>query len=196
PNTFPNNAIYTGNPLRNDIMNLSVTKNKNLHILVVGGSLGAKALNEIVPIALQQIPADIEVWHQTGNIHFEAMQQAYSGANFKITAFIDDMGKAYEWADLVICRAGAITVSELAQAGVASILVPYPYAVDDHQTLNAKFLSDKQAAILLPQPKLTVDKLTSIITELDKTNLQAMAVAAKSCATPNSLQQIVDIITD
>ncbi|MDM8566029.1 undecaprenyldiphospho-muramoylpentapeptide beta-N-acetylglucosaminyltransferase [Candidatus Halobeggiatoa sp. HSG11] len=198
PNTFPDNVICTGNPLRTNIKNRSATKSKNLHILVVGGSLGAKVLNEIVPIVLQQIPADIEVWHQTGSIHFEAMQQVYSGKNFKITAFIDDIGKAYAWADLVICRAGAITVSELAQAGVASILVPYPYAVDDHQTLNAKFLSAKQAAILLPQPELTVDKLTVILTELykERSRLQTMAMAAKNCATPNALQQIVDIITD
>ena len=196
PNTFPNNAICTGNPLRTNIVSHQ-TANKNIHILVVGGSLGAKVLNEIVPTALQQVSSNIKVWHQTGNIHFETMQQAYSGKQFKVTAFIDDMGEAYAWADLVICRAGAITVSELAQAGVASILVPYPHAVDDHQTLNAKFLVDNQAAILLPQPELTVENLTTIVTELckNKPRLQAMAVAAKSCATPNSLSQIVEIIT-
>jgi len=198
PNTFPNNAIHTGNPLRADIMNLPVTipTSKTLHILVVGGSLGAKALNEIVPIALQQVPATIEVLHQTGNIHFATMQQAYSEIKFTITAFIENMGEAYGWADLVICRAGAITVGELAQAGVAGILIPYPYAVDDHQTLNAKFLADKQAAILLPQTELQVNKLVSIITELydNPSHLQAMGIAAKKCATPNALQQIVDLI--
>ncbi|MFK5969410.1 MAG: undecaprenyldiphospho-muramoylpentapeptide beta-N-acetylglucosaminyltransferase [Candidatus Marithrix sp.] len=199
PNTFPNNAIHTGNPLRTNITNLpnSVDKHDTFNILVVGGSLGAKALNVIVPIALQQIPYNIEVWHQTGNLHFTAMQEAYSGTEFKITAFIDNMGEAYQWADLVICRAGAITVCELAQAGVASVLIPYPYAVDDHQTLNAKFLADKQAAILLPQPELTVNKLIIIITELykNRSHLQYMTTAAKNCAIPNALQQIIDIIT-
>ncbi|MDM8569284.1 undecaprenyldiphospho-muramoylpentapeptide beta-N-acetylglucosaminyltransferase [Thiotrichales bacterium HSG1] len=196
PKTFPNGAICTGNPLRNNITNSISDKHKNLHVLVVGGSLGAKVLNEVVPIALQQMPNNIEVWHQTGNIHFEAMEQTYSENRFKITAFIEDMGKAYAWADLVICRAGAITVSELAQAGVASILIPYPYAVDDHQTLNAKFLSIKQAAILLPQPELTVTKLTNIIMEFyeERSRLQTMAIAAKGCATPNALKQIIDII--
>lgn len=199
PNTFPNHAIHTGNPLRTNITNLPnlVDKHDTFNILVIGGSLGAKALNEIVPIALQKIPYNIKVLHQTGNLHFSAMQQAYSGTEFEITAFIDNMGEVYQWADLVICRAGAITVCELAQAGVASILIPYPYAVDDHQTLNAKFLADKQAAILLPQPELTVDKLIIIITELykNRSHLQYMTKAAKNCAIPNALQQIIDIIT-
>ncbi len=197
PNTFPAKAIHTGNPLRTNITNLpDSSDNDTFNILVVGGSLGAKALNEIVPIALQKIPYNIKVLHQTGNLHFSAMQQTYSGTEFEITAFIDNMGEAYQWADLVICRAGAITVCELSQAGVASILIPYPYAVDDHQTLNAKFLSDKQAAILLPQPELTVDKLIIIITELykNRSHLQYMTTAAKNCAIPNALQQIVDIV--
>jgi UDP-N-acetylglucosamine--N-acetylmuramyl-(pentapeptide) pyrophosphoryl-undecaprenol N-acetylglucosamine transferase len=198
PNTFSNNAICTGNPLRANIINsLTIPKavSSTLNILVVGGSLGAKILNEIVPVALQQLPNNIEVLHQTGDVHFATMQHAYS-ANGKVTAFIDDIGAAYSWADLVICRAGAITVSELAQAGVASILVPYPYAVDDHQTHNARFLAENGAAILLPQTALTADKLVTLMNQLlnNPTRLQTMSAAARNCAAPTALQKVVGLV--
>ncbi|MEN8216184.1 MAG: undecaprenyldiphospho-muramoylpentapeptide beta-N-acetylglucosaminyltransferase [Pseudomonadota bacterium] len=204
PDTFPKkcHAIYTGNPLRANIMNLSPpeprTKHEPWRILIVGGSLGAKALNDTVPQALRQIPGALEVWHQTGKIHIEAMQKAYEGAPFKarVVAFIEDMATAYAWADIVICRAGAITVGELAQAGIASILVPYPYAVDDHQTSNARFLSKKGAAILLPQTNLTIEKLATLMTELhdNPARLQAMSAAARKCGTPSALQKVVDLV--
>jgi len=203
PNTFPKNyrAIHTGNPLRANILALSLPIPKKIHnplrVLVVGGSLGAKILNETVPNALREIKGPIEVWHQTGEIHIEAMRQAYNGVSFKtqIMAFIENMAEAYAWADLVICRAGAITVSELAQVGIASILVPYPYAVDDHQTSNAQFLSENDGAILLPQTELTVEKLATLINELHQnpTRLQTMSTAAKNCATPQALQKVVDL---
>jgi len=205
PDTFPKkcHAIYTGNPLRANIMNLSppvpVTVHDPWRVLIVGGSLGAKVLNDTVPLALRQVPGALEVWHQTGKIHIDAMQKAYDGAPFKarVVAFIEDMAAAYAWADVVICRAGAITVSELAQVGVASILVPYPYAVDDHQTSNAQFLSKKGAAILLPQTDLTVEKLAALMTELhnNPARLQAMSAAARNCATPGALQKVVDLVT-
>lgn len=200
PNTFSKNyhAIYTGNPLRANIiaLNPSTPSNNPLHILIVGGSLGAKALNDTVPKALQQLNTNIEVWHQTGNAHIESMKQAYNGASFKtrIVAFIDDIAEAYQWADLVICRAGASTISELAQAGVASILIPYPYAVDDHQTSNAKFLADNGAAILLPSKQLSVENLVSIITDLDPSKLETMSLAARQCAKPEALEQVIDLI--
>ncbi|OQY56792.1 MAG: undecaprenyldiphospho-muramoylpentapeptide beta-N-acetylglucosaminyltransferase [Candidatus Parabeggiatoa sp. nov. 2] len=204
PNTFPKNyhAVHTGNPLRANIMALSPpiprTVHSPLRVLIVGGSLGAKALNETVPFALRQVPGAIEVWHQTGNAHIDAMHKAYDGAPFKarIMAFIEDMAAAYAWADVVICRSGAITVGELAQAGVASILVPYPYAVDDHQTSNAQFLSDNGAARLLPQTELTVDKLATLMTELhdNPSRLQSMSAAARNCATPEALQQVVGLV--
>jgi len=204
PHTFPDSyhAIHTGNPLRANIMAVrdqpkNLMSNNTLHILVVGGSLGAQALNEIVPPALQQVQAKIEVIHQTGRTQLAITQQAYATASFsaKVTEFIEDMAAAYSWADLVICRAGALTISELAQAGVASILIPFPHAVDDHQTHNARFLSDNQAAILLPQPELSVEKLSSLINELgNPEKLAAMSHAARQAATPHALQQVVEVV--
>lgn len=205
PGTFPSRyrAVHTGNPLRGNIMALDRPLSKAigepLRVLVVGGSLGAKVLNEVVPVALRQVPGAIEVWHQTGAAHIEAMQQAYDLAEFKVevVAFIEDMAAAYQRADVVICRAGAITVSELAQAGVASILIPYPHAVDDHQTANARFLSDKGGAILLPQTELTVEKLVTLMTEWcnNPAGLEAMSEVARRCATPLALQKVMDVIT-
>lgn len=204
PNTFPKKyqAVHTGNPLRANIMALLPQTprivHKPLRVLIVGGSLGAKALNDTMPIALRQLPDAIEVWHQVGEAHASAMQSAYDGVSFKVrvAAFIEDMAAAYAWADLVICRAGAITVSELAQVGVASILIPYPYAVDDHQTRNAQFLSKNDAAILLPQTALSVETLVHLMKELynNPDRLQAMSAAARNCATPTALQKVVDSV--
>ncbi len=203
PHTFPPRyrAIPIGNPLRKNILTLSILSPRQSHqplrILVIGGSLGAKALNEVVPHALQQVQCPLEVWHQTGEAHVEAMQHAYRQAHFpaRVIAFIEDMANAYQWADLVICRAGAMTISELAQVAIPSILIPYPHAVDDHQTQNAQFLARQGAAILLPQPQLTVDTLSNLVTELlnNPTRLQAMSLAAKYCAQPMALQEIVKL---
>lgn len=205
PRTFPENyhAIHTGNPLRVNIMAVRdqtkvLKKDDIFHILVVGGSLGAQALNETVPPALQQIHGKIAVLHQTGRNQQATTQQRYENTTFSVTVteFIEDMAAAYSWADLVICRAGALTISELAQAGVASILIPFPHAVDDHQTHNARFLSDNHAAILLPQPELTVAKLSSLVNELaaDTAKLTAMSDAARQAATPEALQHVVEIV--
>ncbi len=202
PGTFPISyrAVHTGNPLRANIMALPATReiHQPLHILIVGGSLGAKALNETVPLALQQVKGNFEVWHQTGETHLVAMRDAYTKAPFqaRIDAFIEDMAAAYSWADLVICRAGALTVSELAQAGVGSILVPFPYATDDHQRYNARFLSAQGAAILLPQTECTVERLTKEVNMLinEPHRLQQMAISARGCATPRALAEIVEII--
>ena len=202
--TFPHNyhAIATGNPLRADIMALHAPKivHKPLRVLVVGGSLGAQVLNEVVPLALQQVLGEITVWHQTGTTQLAVTQKAYHDATFtaRVDEFIENMASAYEWADVVICRAGALTISELAQVGIASILVPYPYAVDDHQTSNARFLAARGGAILLPQPQFSVEKLTKLMTELynQPTRLQTMAIAAKRCATPTAVQQIINLILE
>lgn len=200
PQTFAAHyhAHHTGNPLRANIMAVHRDQRPKdkLHILVFGGSLGAKALNEVVPAALLQLKNKIAVKHQVGELHIDAMQQAYANANFEtqVIAFIEDMAAAYQWADLVICRAGALTVSELAQVGIASILIPYPHAVDDHQTHNARFLSEQNAAILVPQATLTVEKLTNMINELQPTQLATMALAAKNTAKPLALQQILELI--
>lgn len=200
PNTFPQ-AICTGNPIRKNIVELSEPDVRFQHregpirVLVVGGSLGAQAINLCVPKALaaltdEQMP---EVWHQTGKRNYDETKSAYqaAGVNAKIAPFIDDMNQAYDWADVVICRAGALTVSELSAAGVASVLIPFPYAVDDHQTANARFLSEHQAGILLPQTELTTERLVALLKELsDRPRLLEMAMKARSLGQQNASELV------
>ena len=202
---FPNSiaqgkAIHTGNPLRKGIMNLHTDEEKIIHdplrILVVGGSLGAKALNDVVPAALSKIATDArpKVWHQTGKKNIDEAIESYnkSGVEARVVPFIEDMAEAYKWADLVICRAGAMTIAELAIAGVASILVPYPFAVDDHQTANASYLTDKDAAVVVQQKDLTVDVLGKLLQEMTVPRLKAMAKAAHELALPNATAIVAD----
>lgn len=152
----------TGNPVRNDIVNLPEPEKRylnrdsgSLKVLVLGGSLGAKRLNEVIPETLLALSRDhkIEVKHQCGERHFAQTEATYNefDMNARVMPFIDNMAEAYAWADIVICRAGALTVAELAACGVGSILIPFPYAVDDHQTENAKYLSLEGAAILIQE---------------------------------------------
>ncbi len=173
PHTFKSHrALTVGNPIRQPLLNVAapqqrlVTKQRPWRLLVLGGSRGAMVLNQTLPISLSLLPAELrpEVWHQTGEQHVSTTQQQYAaqGIAAKIQPFIDEMAHALAWADLVICRAGALTVSELATVGVASILVPYPYAVDDHQTANAKFLTEAQAAVLIAQQDLTPQRLAEV----------------------------------
>jgi len=166
-----------------------------LNVLVVGGSLGAKAINEVVPQALALLPEGVRpnVLHQAGKQHLEAVQNLYRQAAVQadIRSFLDDMAACYANADVVICRAGALTVAELAAAGVASILIPYPFAVDDHQTRNARFLSERGAAVLLPQRELDAEKLAQMLRELadgerGREKLLAMARLARSVAKPDA----------
>lgn len=155
----PNNTVYVGNPIREGFFDIQVSsqearKNHCTHILIIGGSLGALALNQKVPPILLKLEHDfaIKVRHQTGKSKQEQVDLAYGEADFvAVTEFIDDMIEALSWADIIICRAGALTVAEVAGAGRAAIFVPLPIAVDDHQTANARILSDKQAGVLLPQ---------------------------------------------
>jgi UDP-N-acetylglucosamine--N-acetylmuramyl-(pentapeptide) pyrophosphoryl-undecaprenol N-acetylglucosamine transferase len=175
PDVLPR-AIWCGNPVRKDIAALPEPQQRygarsgRLNVLVVGGSLGAKAINEALPRALALLPQDERpsVLHQTGKQHFEAVKRAYqqAGVQADIKPFMDEMARHYGNADLVICRAGALTVAELAAAGVASILIPFPYAVDDHQTRNAQFLSKRGAAVLLPQGELSAEKLAKLLQDL------------------------------
>jgi UDP-N-acetylglucosamine--N-acetylmuramyl-(pentapeptide) pyrophosphoryl-undecaprenol N-acetylglucosamine transferase len=193
---------WCGNPVRSDIAAIKTPeqrlagRSEHLRVLVVGGSLGAAALNEVVPQALGLIPAANrpEVVHQSGAKHIEALQASYqaAGVEGKTLAFIDNMAEQYEWADLVICRSGALTVAELAAAGVASILVPYPHAVDDHQTTNARFLSDNNAALLMPQSELTAGKLAMLLQELTHERLLTMAQAARAQARPDATQHVAN----
>jgi UDP-N-acetylglucosamine--N-acetylmuramyl-(pentapeptide) pyrophosphoryl-undecaprenol N-acetylglucosamine transferase len=186
---------WIGNPVRPEIAHLPPPSERygehqgKMRILVVGGSLGATILNETVPKALALLPEEErpEIVHQSGEKHLAALQQAYEVAGVKahLVSFIEDMAGAYGWADLVICRAGALTVAELAAAGVASLLVPFPHAVDDHQTSNARFLSSAGAAILLPQNELTPERLAEF-RRVPREQLLQMAEKARALARPEA----------
>lgn len=194
PDVLPK-AQWVGNPVRTNIAALAppaqrlAERQPPLRLLVVGGSLGAAALNENVPAGLALLPLAErpEVMHQAGEKQIEALRANYAkaGVQANCVAFIDDMAAAYAWADLVICRAGALTIAELAAAGVASILVPYPYAVDDHQTGNARFLANAGAAILLPQAELQPERI-SLIQNLSRAQLLQMAERARDLARPDA----------
>lgn len=197
------NASCIGNPVRKTIVALtSQTKPLQpgpLHLLVLGGSLGAKAINELMPKALANMPAEERpaVIHQTGEGHLEAAKQHYrdAGVTADVVAFIEDMAEALQWADLVVCRAGALTVAELACAGVASVLIPFPHAIDDHQTANAQWLVVRGAAILHQQKDLNDKMLTRTIADLlgDKTRLSQMGQAAHALAKPHATEQFATL---
>lgn len=200
-------TTVTGNPVRGPILQLATPQERMagrsgpLRLLVVGGSLGAKAINERLPEALAQLPAEQrpQVWHQTGINHLEATQALYADkqVDARVVPFIEHMDEAYGWADLVICRSGALTVSELAIAGVASVLVPFPFAVDDHQTANAGYLADIGAAICIQQTDLTTKKLTNLLIKLgNREQLLEMAVLAKQQARPEAGNDVVSLLQE
>ncbi|WP_291995236.1 undecaprenyldiphospho-muramoylpentapeptide beta-N-acetylglucosaminyltransferase [Candidatus Accumulibacter sp. ACC003] len=192
PDVLPK-GVWVGNPLRPEMSRVAppaerlAGRQPVLRLLVLGGSLGAAALNETVPrgLALIDPPQRPEVIHQAGEKHLAQLRENYqvAGVQAQCVAFIDDMAAAYEWADLVLCRAGALTVAELAATGVASVLVPFPYAVDDHQTSNARFLAAAGAATLLPQPQMTPAAI-SRLRDYPRSQLLAMAECARALAKP------------
>ncbi|MBO1519296.1 undecaprenyldiphospho-muramoylpentapeptide beta-N-acetylglucosaminyltransferase [Oceanisphaera sp. DM8] len=195
------NTQVVGNPVRTDVLTLPLPKERisaagePLRVLVVGGSLGAKILNETVPEALA-LASNIAVRHQTGRGNSQAVQAAYGALNIKadVSDFIDDMAGAYGQADLVVCRAGALTVSEVAAAGVGAIFVPLPHAVDDHQTKNAQTLSDQEAAILMPQPELSATRLAEQLHYFNehRAALLAMAEQARSLAITDAAERVAE----
>ena len=199
----PSNQIFTGNPVRSDIAAVAQPEARygyrmgSLRLLVVGGSLGAQALNEIVPQALALLPAEERplVIHQSGVQHFAALKQEYArvGVEARVEAFIENMAQCYAESDLVICRAGAITIAEIAAAGIASILVPYPHAVDDHQTHNARFLADQGAAWLQPQSALNPRALADLLRELTRAKLLQMALRARELGKPHATRNVAEI---
>jgi len=203
PGTFPTarSALTTGNPVRAGIAALPDPSTRfagregPLRLLVLGGSLGAAALNASVPAAAARLPGRLTIRHQCGRRQIESARQAYAeaGVDVELLPFIDDMAAAYAWADLVVCRAGALTIAELAAAGVGALLVPYPYAVDDHQTVNAAELIEAGAARLLPQAELDAPRLAEELETLamDRARLQAMAVAARAVARPDATDAVV-----
>jgi UDP-N-acetylglucosamine--N-acetylmuramyl-(pentapeptide) pyrophosphoryl-undecaprenol N-acetylglucosamine transferase len=196
-------TLWCGNPVRADIAALPEPQERYgarsgpLHVLVVGGSLGAQALNETLPqaLALLDEAERPQVVHQTGKKNLEAVQKLYaqSGVQADVRAYLDDMAERYAWADLVICRAGALTIAELAAAGVASVLVPFPFAVDDHQTHNARFLSEQDAAVLLPQTELGAPRLAQLLREFRREKLLAMAQAARRLAKPEATLTVAKV---
>jgi len=200
-------VVTTGNPVRKDILNVTSPEYRiagreslPLRLLVLGGSLGAQALNEILPRIITSLPqgVDIELWHQTGRDHFASTKAGYDNIRLqscKVVPYIEDMAEAYAWADLVMCRAGALTVSEICVVGIASILVPYPYAVDDHQTANARYLCEAGAAILVPQTELSVGKIVDLLCRFDneRSKLIEMAITARNKAFPNATSDIGDL---
>lgn len=203
PDVLPR-GVWVGNPVRDTIAALPSPelrfelRDGPPRLLILGGSLGARALNQQVPLAVAQLPADRRplIRHQCGRDQVEATQDAYAqaGVDAQVEPFIADMANAYGWADLVVCRAGALTIAELAAAGVGAILVPYPHAVDDHQTGNARFLADQDAAVLLPQPELEAGALAALLSERlgDRPRLLAMANAARGCARTDAAAQVAD----
>ncbi len=205
-------AQVVGNPVRADIALLANTprvidldQTRPLHILVVGGSRGARALNEVVPAAIARLDMPVHVVHQSGTQEGDAVRQRYqAGAqdnvarHCEVIEFIDDMAAAYQDADVVICRSGAMTVTELSALGVPSILVPFPFAVDDHQTRNACHLADSDAAVLMPQNTLDADSLAAVLSQLgnDRTRLQAMSEAARRCFVPKAAEVVAEALIE
>lgn len=210
PETFANSdkVSTTGNPVRQAIVDVPMPaqryaqRNGAFQILVIGGSLGAQALNRQIPAALAQLSQPIYVKHQCGQAQLEPTQQAYAQAqqanpqlSVEVVPFIQDMAAAYAQADLIICRAGALTVTEVATVGIPAIFIPLPSAVDDHQTLNARYLVDAGAALLCPQATLTAEQLATTLSRvLDRPTLLSMAEKSRAKAQPTATASVVAAI--
>lgn len=206
PNALPN-AEWTGNPIREELARVLAPKERYaarsgpLNVLVVGGSLGAAALNEVVPraVALLAPGERPRIVHQAGAKHIDALRANYEAAGLQpgdalqLVPFIDDMAKAYEAADLVICRSGAMTVAEIAAVGVAALFVPFPYAVDDHQTTNARFLSEEGGAVLVQQRDLSAEKLADWLRSQSRASLSAMAERSRALAKPDATDRVAQV---
>jgi UDP-N-acetylglucosamine--N-acetylmuramyl-(pentapeptide) pyrophosphoryl-undecaprenol N-acetylglucosamine transferase len=204
PNTFgkSDKLRTTGNPVREELF-LETPRDalgkRRPRLLVLGGSLGAEPLNKLLPAALAKVAGELrpQVFHQAGKQHDQVTAERYRevAVEAEVAPFIKDMAAAYAWADLVICRAGALTVSELAAAGLPSFLVPLPHAIDDHQTRNAEYLAKEGAAFLLPQHATDADKLAAQLTEvlMHPEKLKAMGRTARSLAKPDATRTVVEI---
>lgn len=208
PNTFASNVAnveVVGNPIRQELIELGeqvkTPQADALRVLVVGGSLGAKVLNDVMPAVVAHLSKhhSLTVWHQVGKNNQTAVKACYQQLGqldtVNVAEFIDDMEAAYRWADVVVCRSGALTVSELAAVGLASILVPYPHAVDDHQTINASVLVDAGASFLLPQTILNADNLAEKLQLFaeNRQQLAQMGHKARGVAVLDATQRVADI---
>jgi UDP-N-acetylglucosamine--N-acetylmuramyl-(pentapeptide) pyrophosphoryl-undecaprenol N-acetylglucosamine transferase len=196
-------VIWTGNPVREEIVAMAPPENRyaaragQLRLLVMGGSQGAQVLNTVVPDALALIAAESRprVLHQTGAAYQGAVLAGYRerGVAAEVVPFIDDIAGRYAETDLIVCRAGATTIAEIAAAGIASVLVPYPHAVDDHQTINARFLAERRAALLIPQGELSARRLADAISGLTRERLLAMAQAARAAGKPEATRAVAQV---
>lgn len=199
-------ADWVGNPVRPPIATLPSPNERlagrtgPLRLLVVGGSLGAQALNELIPRALARLPAAErpQVRHQSGAKHLDTLKANYGlvGVAADCLSFIDDMAEALAWADVVICRAGALTVAEIAAAGCAALFVPFPFAVDDHQTANAEFLADQDAAWLMQQKDLSAEKLADWLAGLSRESLLERANKARALAKPEATATVARVVKE
>ncbi len=217
PNVFPKKvgAIAVGNPVRDSIASLGEQKVKAkpmaesaLRVLIIGGSRGARALNEVVPNAMgellnKQPELPLHVWHQTGPADESTVKQTYAplgerAKSIQVSAYIEDVTEAYRWADVIICRSGAMTVSELSAAGLPGVLVPYPHHADNQQTHNAKFLSDAGAAVLAPESELSAESLAKTLADLSATpdTLARMAKAARALHQPDAAIVVADALQE
>jgi len=190
------NIVETGNPVRQDILNILPpvdrlsTRQSIVRVLILGGSQGASKLNEVIPQAFALLPIEQRplIWHQTGKNNLAATKKSYEDYEIKaqVSDFIQDMQEAYAWADIVICRSGALTIAEICAVGLPSILIPFPFAVDDHQTFNAEYLSSQGAAVLLKQCALTPALLSELLLDLihHPEKRLAMAIASHALAKP------------
>lgn len=212
PDTFTRrrNTYLTGNPVRADIAAMAAGKQHSntgeLNILIVGGSRGARALNENLPLLLKKASKNtavpLNVCHQSGEQELATTRERYEALDcemqFEVCAFLDNMAERYSWADIVVCRAGAMTVAELTAAGKPALLVPFPYAIDDHQTENARWLSDQSAGVLVPQNELqdenTVARLAELLESSEKR--EAMAECARQLAILDSARRVAQHCTE
>lgn len=204
PETFPASSkrLTTGNPVREELFQCASDRaplnGRRVNLLVLGGSLGAEPLNKLLPQALAQVAEELRpvIWHQAGRDHAQSTEQRYrqAGVDAQVMPFISDMAQAYTWADMVVCRAGALTVSELTAAALPSFLIPLPHAIDDHQTRNAEFLVKEGAASLLPQKLTSETKLAEQLSEvlLHRDMLREMAGHARRLARPDATRAVVD----
>ena len=202
PGCFGKRGLETGNPVRAAIVAVgnvprSPPVGRKLRVLVVGGSRGARRLNEVLPAALASTTFDsMDVWHQTGEAGLAATREAYAahGIAARVDPFIDDMPAAYAWADLVVCRAGAMTLAEVTVAGLPSVLVPFPHAVDDHQTANARYLAVAGAAVLTPDQELAPGPLGTLLQALasDAQRLLEMGQRARRLARPDAAAKVAE----
>lgn len=202
-------AQQVGNPVRREIAAVSPPSERfadrkgPLRVLVFGGSQGAARLNAVLPAALAMIEGAHRphIIHQAGDRHIDSARELYAkhGVEADVRAFIDDMAEVYAWADLVVCRSGALTVSEIAAVGLGAVFIPFAAAVDDHQTRNAKFLVDANAGILIPEAELTPLRLFEELRNLfasDRAKLADMAARARSLAITDADVRLADACMD